>query len=219
MGRAKIALHSQLSSEGVIAEMFTLCFGKNGGALYDSRLCVHHERGAADCRGICVPARCSTVGVFVDGVLADRCPQLSRDARAGGMLLGELQQPVAPPVVVTPIHDSSNVYYTVHLKGMAIDGEDVGVSIPAFNERYGTVLDSGTTFSYLPTGAYLLVKERLRQHANKHGIKEKPPPFDSHEDLCWERCALHSLVNIPACSHCANLTPIADCSGTMNRFV
>jgi hypothetical protein len=72
---------------------------------------------------------------------------------------------------------------------MAIDGEDLKVHLPDFKQRYGTVLDSGTTFSYLPTAAYLLVKERLRQYAKNHGIKEKRAPFDSHEDLCWERCA------------------------------
>lgn len=104
------------------------------------------------------------------------------------MLLGELPNPLHPPAAITAMHASSNVYYTIHLNGLAIDGEDLGVHLPDFQERYGTVLDSGTTFTYLPTAAYQLVRRRLRKYASKHGIAEKRPPFDSHEDLCWERC-------------------------------
>jgi hypothetical protein len=89
------------------------------------------------------------------------------------MLLGELR-PLNPPVTITPIHASSNVYYTIKLTGMTIDGQDLDLHLPDFGTEGGTVLDSGTTFSYLPTAAYLLVKERLRRYARTMTSKRAP---------------------------------------------
>ena len=45
-----------------------------------------------------------------------------------------------------------------------------------YEEGYGTVLDSGTTFTYLPTDAFLAFKETVTAYALEHGLKSVKGP-------------------------------------------
>lgn len=45
-------------------------------------------------------------------------------------------------------------YYNVLMKGMRLGGEDLNLDLLPFERSYGTILDSGTTFTYLPSTAH-----------------------------------------------------------------
>ena len=45
-----------------------------------------------------------------------------------------------------------------------------------YEEGYGTVLDSGTTFTYLPSEAFQLFKEAVSAYALEHGLNSVKGP-------------------------------------------
>ena len=52
-------------------------------------------------------------------------------------------------------------YYNVVLKEIWVQGEPLPVKPSVFDGRYGTILDSGTTFAYLPEKAFNVFKNAL----------------------------------------------------------
>lgn len=53
-----------------------------------------------------------------------------------------------------------------------------------YEEGYGTVLDSGTTFTYLPTDAFQSFKETVTAFALEHGLKSVKGP-DPKASACF----------------------------------
>ena len=52
-----------------------------------------------------------------------------------------------------------------------------------YEEGYGTVLDSGTTFTYLPTDAFQSFKEAVTAFALEHGLRSVKGP-DPKVSMC-----------------------------------
>lgn len=53
-----------------------------------------------------------------------------------------------------------------------------------YEEGYGTVLDSGTTFTYLPTDAFQSFKESVTAFALEHGLKSVKGPDPKVSACC-----------------------------------
>ena len=53
-----------------------------------------------------------------------------------------------------------------------------------YEEGYGTVLDSGTTFTYLPTDAFQSFKEAVTAFALEHGLKSVKGPDPKVSACC-----------------------------------
>ncbi len=64
--------------------------------------------------------------------------------------------------VVVGIGCFSN-YYNLPLKELRVQGIPLKVDSGVFNQKYGTVLDSGTTYAYLPPKAFDAFKEAVSQ--------------------------------------------------------
>lgn len=50
---------------------------------------------------------------------------------------------------------------------------------------YGTVLDSGTTFTYLPTAAFDQLQQHVSDYALEHGLHSTPGPDVKFQDICF----------------------------------
>ena len=50
---------------------------------------------------------------------------------------------------------------------------------------YGTVLDSGTTFSYLPSAAFDQFQQSVSTFAWEHGLHSTPGPDPKFQDICF----------------------------------
>lgn len=50
---------------------------------------------------------------------------------------------------------------------------------------YGTVLDSGTTFSYLPAAAFEQFQRHVSDFALNHGLQSTPGPDPKFQDICF----------------------------------
>ena len=50
---------------------------------------------------------------------------------------------------------------------------------------YGTVLDSGTTFTYLPTAAFDQLQQHVSDYALEHGLHSTPGPDPRVQGICF----------------------------------
>ena len=55
----------------------------------------------------------------------------------------------------------------------------------AFEDGYGTVLDSGTTFTYLPTKAFRAFREAVQTFALSKGLQMTKGPDPKFYDICF----------------------------------
>ena len=78
--------------------------------------------------------------------------------------------------VVTALLTNSSGYYT-SAHSLLLQGlYDIG---------YGTVLDSGTTFTYLPSQAYDQFHQHVSDFALSHGLETIPGPDPRYPDSCF----------------------------------
>ena len=54
-----------------------------------------------------------------------------------------------------------------------------------FNIGHGTVLDSGTTFTYLPSQAFKQLHKHVSDYALSHGLHSVPGPDPQFQDTCF----------------------------------
>jgi Xylanase inhibitor C-terminal len=67
---------------------------------------------------------------------------------------------------------SGNMFYNVAVTGVSLGPSEVSFSGAAWDGSYGTVLDSGTTFSYLPATSAASFQEMLEDVARGAGFGE-----------------------------------------------
>jgi hypothetical protein len=127
LGLGTVSALSQLATQGAVADVFSLCYGSWGPAAG-------------------VTGEASANGAVVFGALpAGAAPAMQ-----------------FTPLLVSGAHPS---YYTVRLTRIELGGRDVASFAASsaggapsvassYGSGYGTVLDSGTTFIYLPTVAF-----------------------------------------------------------------
>ena len=56
-------------------------------------------------------------------------------------------------------------YYNIELKEMHVAGKRLKLPAGVFDERHGTVLDSGTTYAYFPKDAFVAFRDAVRSNS------------------------------------------------------
>lgn len=109
---------------------------------------------------------------------------------SGALLLGAVQLPKSVQssgIVSTPLVPSAQhpYYYSVKLKGLRVGDDDLNMPATVFDQGYGTVLDSGTTFVYLPTQAYQSFARAVRKAATASNLTMIPGSDPAFRDVCY----------------------------------
>ncbi|KAG9151775.1 hypothetical protein Leryth_002056 [Lithospermum erythrorhizon] len=103
------------------------------------------------------------------------------DIGGGAMVLGGLSPP--PDMVFSNSDPGRSPYYNIELKELHVAGKMLPLNPQVFNGKHGTVLDSGTTYAYLPEAAYLAFKDAIIQEL--HSLKQIPGPDPNYHDVCF----------------------------------
>ncbi|CAM6019432.1 unnamed protein product [Sphagnum balticum] len=99
----------------------------------------------------------------------------------GAMILGAI--PPLPDMVFTPSDPTRSNYYNLPLKEVRVQGIPLKLDSGVFNQKYGTVLDSGTTYAYLPPKAFDAFKEAVIQQLGLLQAVDGPDP--TYHDICY----------------------------------
>ncbi|CAM8979247.1 unnamed protein product [Rhodiola kirilowii] len=99
----------------------------------------------------------------------------------GAMILGK----ISPPRDMTFARSDAfrSPYYNIDLTGIHVAGKPLHVSPKVFEEKYGTVLDSGTTYAYLPEPAFLAFKNAIIKETPN--LKQISGPDSNFNDICF----------------------------------
>ncbi|GHP11360.1 hypothetical protein PPROV_001008800 [Pycnococcus provasolii] len=106
----------------------------------------------------------------------------------GALLLGKppLPQTIASNLRYSPrVLQGRSSFYISSLSSIGFGGTSLPVSASTLRSGMGAVLDSGTTFSYIPTQAFNQARDavqRLRTQSLPSGI---PGPDPRYQDICW----------------------------------
>ena len=92
---------------------------------------------------------------------------------------------LSSPITVPRVRVGRNMYYTIQVAELALGGKRITTA--GMDSGQGTLLDSGTTFTYLPRGVARAFHAELRKWAQLKGY----PDFDSKGsyDFCFQSCA------------------------------
>ncbi|KAL2906406.1 Aspartic proteinase nepenthesin-2 [Bienertia sinuspersici] len=87
--------------------------------------------------------------------------------------------------ILTPIAflDSNSPYYNIELKELHVAGEKAAYKSEGFDGKHGTVLDSGTTYAYLPEPAFVAFIHAITNEL--HGLKQIRGPDPNYNDVCF----------------------------------
>ncbi|KAI8471379.1 MAG: aspartic peptidase domain-containing protein [Monoraphidium minutum] len=201
------------SSEGYLIRDVVNLPGADGAPLQAVVGCVNYETGmiysqkADGLIGLGNAPRAFPQQIAASGQLSNVFGLCFGFPSGGALLLGDAPLPagVAAPAWA-PLLKAPNQYYTVFLEAIDIaDGEaaaaaadgDGMAAAPGFTalpieaatyaQGYGAVLDSGTTFNYLPSAAFRALSSRLQARLLEggHDYTVLNPGTDL-EDICWD---------------------------------
>ena len=108
------------------------------------------------------------------------CAALGTPKRPPRMMQGHLHMPL--PILLWVITACPFPLYCTdmahcHHHGLVPQG--------LFDIGHGTVLDSGTTFTYLPSQAFQHLHKQVSDYALSHGLHTVPGPDPSFHDTCF----------------------------------
>ncbi|TYG43918.1 hypothetical protein ES288_D11G056700v1 [Gossypium darwinii] len=103
------------------------------------------------------------------------------DIGGGAMVLGGISAP--SDMVFSYADPVRSPYYSIGLKEIHVAGKQLSLNPSVFDGKYGTVLDSGTTYAYLPEPAFLAFKEAILKELN--GLKQIRGPDPNYSDICF----------------------------------
>ncbi|KAL8251008.1 hypothetical protein R6Q59_034701 [Mikania micrantha] len=126
----------------------------------------------------------SIVDQLVDrGVISDSFSLCygGMDIGGGAMVLGG----ISPPAEMVYSHSDPvrSSYYNIELKEIHVAGKRLPISSRVFDGKYGTVLDSGTTYAYLPEAAFVAFKNSVTKESI--GVHQIKGPDPSYNDICF----------------------------------
>jgi hypothetical protein len=99
------------------------------------------------------------------------------------------------PMVPSPTHP---FYYNVRLDAISVGGDQLDIASTVFQEGYATVLDSGTTFTYIPTPAFQAFASAVEAYALQHGLVRVRGPDPQYDDICFGSAPEHTDVEAMA---------------------
>lgn len=103
------------------------------------------------------------------------------DVGGGAMVLGQIAGP--PDMVFSNSDPARSPYYNIELKGLHVAGKRLALDPKVFDGKHGTVLDSGTTYAYLPEAAFVAFKNAIMNELN--GLKHIRGPDPNYNDICF----------------------------------
>ncbi|KAG9440280.1 hypothetical protein H6P81_020445 [Aristolochia fimbriata] len=103
------------------------------------------------------------------------------DVGGGAMVLGGISPP--PDMVFSRSDPVRSPYYNIELKELHVGGAPLQLPPRVFDGKHGTVLDSGTTYAYLPEAAFVAFKDALIK--NLHNLKQISGPDPTYHDICF----------------------------------
>lgn len=113
---------------------------------------------------------------------------------AGGvMFLGDVTLPPDLNPIYTPLSDLRMHYYNVHLESITVAGEALHIDPAVFTTGYGSVMDSGTTFTYMPTAAFTAFHSTISHVVEAKGLKRVPGADPQYQDICWKGAPVEFL--------------------------
>ncbi|XP_030538914.1 aspartic proteinase 36-like [Rhodamnia argentea] len=99
----------------------------------------------------------------------------------GAMVLGGI---FPPSDMVYAYSDAGrSPYYNIDLKEIHVAGKQLALKPSVFDGKHGTVLDSGTTYAYLPEAAFLAFKEAIMKEVQS--LKHIRGPDPNYNDICF----------------------------------
>ncbi|OEL19813.1 Aspartic proteinase-like protein 2 [Dichanthelium oligosanthes] len=103
------------------------------------------------------------------------------DVGGGAMVLGGLPSP--SDMVFSHSDPVRSPYYNIELKEIHVAGKALRVDPRIFDSKHGTVLDSGTTYAYLPEQAFVAFKDAVTSKV--HSLKKIRGPDPNYKDICF----------------------------------
>ncbi|CAI5478666.1 unnamed protein product [Closterium sp. Yama58-4] len=100
----------------------------------------------------------------------------------GAMIMGAIQPPAGMKFTKMDMR-SGGTYYNVILNAITVAGKPLDLDMSVFRSGYGVVMDSGTTFSYLPRKAFEAFKAAV--DASVKGVESVPGPDSVYQDVCY----------------------------------
>lgn len=99
----------------------------------------------------------------------------------GAMVLGGIPPP--PDMVFSHSDPYRSPYYNIELKEIHVAGKPLKLSPSTFDRKHGTVLDSGTTYAYLPEEAFVAFRDAIIKKS--HNLKQIHGPDPNYNDICF----------------------------------
>ncbi|GKU98883.1 hypothetical protein SLEP1_g11818 [Rubroshorea leprosula] len=99
----------------------------------------------------------------------------------GAMVLGGISPP--SDMVWSYSDPARSPYYNIDLKEIHVAGKRLPLKRSVFDGKQGTVLDSGTTYAYLPEAAFLAFKDAVTKELNT--LKRIQGPDPNFNDICF----------------------------------
>lgn len=117
---------------------------------------------------------------------------------SGALILGDVHPDVLtalPPPITTP-RSRLAPFYNVQISGIAFGEQQLDIDLAPFEKSYGTIIDSGTTFTYLPSDAYQALAQAFV--ASVEGIGLSVMMEESVGTYCFVACvaSLLSIIHI-----------------------
>ncbi|XP_062187352.1 aspartic proteinase 36-like [Phragmites australis] len=103
------------------------------------------------------------------------------DIGGGAMVLGGM--PAPSDMVFSRSDPVRSPYYNIELKEIHVAGKALRLDPRIFNSKHGTVLDSGTTYAYLPEQAFVAFKDAVTSKV--HSLKKIRGPDPNYKDICF----------------------------------
>ncbi|KAJ7944487.1 Aspartic proteinase-like protein 2 [Quillaja saponaria] len=126
----------------------------------------------------------SIVDQLVDkGVISDSFSLCygGMDIGGGAMVLGDISPP--SDMVFTHSDPVRSPYYNINLKEIHVAGKQLPLNPRVFDGKHGTVMDSGTTYAYLPEAAFVAFKDAIMKEL--HSFKQIHGPDPNYNDICF----------------------------------
>ncbi|KAM7510441.1 hypothetical protein LguiB_009316 [Lonicera macranthoides] len=126
----------------------------------------------------------SIVDQLVDrGVISDSFSLCygGMDVGGGAMVLGGISPPA--DMVFSKSDPVRSPYYNIELKEIHVAGKALPLNPRVFDGKHGTVLDSGTTYAYLPEAVFVAFKDSIMKEL--HSLKKIRGPDPSYHDICF----------------------------------
>jgi hypothetical protein len=114
---------------------------------------------------------------YRSGAIKNRIFSQCLSSSGGSLVFGGVDLALnTTPLIYTPVRNYGHQYWSVFLESIDVNGDVLSVDSDIYNDNRGCVLDSGTTFVYLPSA----VKKAFQNSWHRIIGERNHPPFPIH---------------------------------------